>query len=88
MSTRSSRVLLRSGKVRRVVEIVWPAGGQTGRLGGGVVCSPFCHVHDFNLDRIFGAGVDTGRLEVLKQTTAAHVALANDATLRVDCGTE
>jgi hypothetical protein len=49
-----------------------------------VVAAPFKLIDDFDLDGIFGAGVDTGGFESVSEAAVAHVAFADDAALRVE----
>src|SRR6266852_4832536 len=64
----------------------YACGRHPGGVSGGVVAAPFKLIDDFDLNSVFGAGVDTGGFEAIREPSVAHVALADDTSLRVELG--
>src|SRR3979411_1208418 len=58
--------------------------GHTGCVAGGVIAAPFQLINDFDLNGVFGTGVDTGRFEAIGEAAMAHVTFADDTALRVE----
>src|SRR5260370_30250018 len=49
-----------------------------------MIAAPFKLINDFDLNGAFGTGVDTGGFEAVGEASVAHVALADDAAVRVE----
>src|SRR5579884_3938353 len=60
-----------------------PGCGHSGRFRSRVVRTPLCDVHNLNLDCLLRTRIDARRLKAVRETPVTHVALADNAALRI-----